>query len=341
MLPALLTHALDILRDAAIRAIAEAALKTVYGDAKAWWDRRRGRLRQSGNEERLAIEESRFDETIASLTAELQATAESINWERVASESREPAVESFIDGALSSAVESTSEAKRLMLGRLIAKRLETKSGTREEMTLRQALETIDKLTEEQLRLLAAINLVHAPPLDGGMRQFSSLDELEAEIRPSLFNAARQLKNSGGWIDEDFQTLVSVGAVVSLGTGNDLGLALQEHAGSIEQWLNQLGIPPYSGIEGDIGTPGSRTAYANRFPTVTILEKLAAGRTAAKHDSSFVQRLDEITLTPLGWLVGGMVLEQLLGCRLDRMVFPAKRIPAAKARGAEPGPEEIE
>ncbi len=324
------SHVLAMVRDAAIRTVAEAGLRKVSSDVKAWWDARRSRAARSGSEERARLEECRYSETVDSLKSQLQDDASTIDWRFVSAEAEEPAVEAFIDDALSSAVETISEAKRLMLGRLIAKRLQTKSGTREELTLRRALEVIDKLTEEQLRLLAAICLVQSPPLENARPGvYASLDELEAAIKPGLFSTARSLKNAGGWIDDDFQTLISIGAISSL--GNPPGV-MNEHAGAIEQWSYQLGISPYDGLEGALGSRESQEAYSRRFPTIVVLKALAAGRKPGRPgEERFAQRLDEISLTPVGWLIGTIVLEQLLGSRLQRMALYSREIRAADSK----------
>jgi hypothetical protein len=119
-----------------------------------------------------------------------------------------------------------------------------------------------------------------------------------------------------WTDDDLSTLGSVGAL-SIGP-QDGPTSLFEGGGGahpLDQWLAQNGIFAGVDIVPDAGSPEWRARQVKAFPTLTKFARLGAGgELDDEKPRDFrlddVGRLDALQPTPLGVMIGSIVLEQL-------------------------------
>lgn len=163
---------------------------------------------------------------------------------RLSEETKEPGFVHLVDETLDASARLTLESKRLLAGKLIARRLEAKTDSAEEILLRRARSAMNDLTEEQLRLLAATTLIQNIPLDDDgpkVQRFATRDDAEAYLRKNYFGLARRLKNTAFWTADDFETLVSIGAIRI--PASDSGLRVRSKANAIESWLLRNGVSP--------------------------------------------------------------------------------------------------
>jgi hypothetical protein len=211
---------------------------------------------------------------------------------------------------MDAAAASRAPSKRLMLGRLIARRLQVRTETAEELALRRALRVARDLTESQLLLLAAAILVQRLPATD-VPQFDSRDAAEAWLRAYCGPALQGLVPRVPWDSDDFEVLASDGAILVDAQPTFEG-NFGRHRDDVEHWLYVHGVSPYDGLEGEWGTRESHALFRARFPTIVALKRLASnGRTSeAEGQDLIARRVDDAVPTPLGARLGIMVLQQL-------------------------------
>ena len=344
--PDIVQHILNVVEDDAIRGAIHLGARKVAGVIS--WARERSKQKFSvlNDERMMQLEEARSDETIELLSSELQdmARTKTVNWRMIDENASEPAFADFVYSAMNAAVSTTLESKRAVFASLIARRLEVRAESAEEILLRRASEIAAYLSEDQLRLLAAILLVQQYPTDTPVLQFATRDEAEAWLRTRYFKLARGLRNSTSWTTEDFEMLVAMGAIRITGGALSVSAsaAMAPSAPRLNEWLIEKGVPWNEGLEGpDITSEESRKAYARRYPTISLLSKLAAGQGRA--GASYGFNLEhEVQLTPVGEYLALIVYERLTQQRLRRVVVYA-RGPAGlnEVLLAEPKPEQGE
>jgi hypothetical protein len=174
----------------------------------------------------------RVEATVAGLADEIERLRAICQCQPSNEEMREPTAQDFIADSFAASMESPSEDKRTLLGRLIAQRLYVSTESSDELLLRQALSLARKMNEGQLRLLATISLVEDPPILSGMNR----QQLYTWYDANLLNVLRSLKIT----DPDYgdlQYLVSIGAVThDWRIQEQLYSGLREHAPNMEQKL---------------------------------------------------------------------------------------------------------
>lgn len=121
-------------------------------------------------------------------------------------ESFEPAAQRFTDDALRSAVESPSEEKRRVLGRLIVRRMESRTESFYELQLREAQEIARDSSFGQLACLATVLLLFHTPLPRLRVEAQAVWFGEA-----LTTAIIALENAT-WTESDLDHLVREGAL---------------------------------------------------------------------------------------------------------------------------------
>ncbi|MHB8355439.1 MAG: hypothetical protein ACYDDQ_01975 [Vulcanimicrobiaceae bacterium] len=304
----MLEHIVSVAGDESVKVFFDAALRPV---ATVVTNAVRRRFHLPGDDiEELRLEIQRIDETLETLGYELQQrTRDGVTAEQLNAEAAQPSFKRFAERAFDVAANSTLESKRRLAGSLIARRLQVHTDTKEEIQLRRALFTIEDLTENQLRMLAAAHLViFGPPLDPEHATFTSRDALEACLKLRFSSLIHELYDTLRLDEDDFGALASVGALRL--TEDSRALLFHEHAPAFDMWMQQRGVDPYDGLEGDWGSAESHDAFRTRFPTVNLLSALAAGKSRSNTGEN-IRRLDDLLLTPLGEAIAQLVLQQML------------------------------
>lgn len=310
MLHHLIVHVADVAGDEGVKSIVDASLRPVTDMITRQVARHFG-ITPGSNEEiaSLRTEMDRVKETVASFEAVMGAIQRDPNtdWARIRREAEEPATAKFVRKAIDVSANTTRESKRLLAGALIAKRLQTATDSDEEILLRRALYAIEDLTENQLQILAAASMVQDPRTSWQpTSENPSRDEAERALLP-LFSTARRFLDILDFGEDQFGTLASVGAIR---LHNDTGAIIAyESADPFDAWIQLKGVSPYDGIEGDWGSNESHKRYRQRFPTISTIRALAAKPNGSEIHQG--RRVDGVILTPLGWTIAELVLDQLL------------------------------
>jgi hypothetical protein len=229
--------------------------------------------------------------------------------ETVLRECSEPATRAFVQHSLAVAVTSTSEAKQLLLGRLIAQRLQTSTDTVDDIALQRAVDVVGLMTEHQLLLLAAHVLVRyrlyeLPPV-------GSRDDVERLFSERFSGVIERFSQVPDWVTADFESLASVGVIR---IDDHPGEQVQRIKGpdAIDDWMQHVGVSTWDGIEGQLGTSDSHERFQMRFPTIMAMKAIAANRIAdMEHALVNGWRVDGVNLSPVGLRLGSTVLDQLL------------------------------
>jgi hypothetical protein len=179
--PDFLSHLANVAGDKVIGLFVEKTLGKIGSAVTRGFDRHKAEAEESGDPERLDMEVERLSETVASFQASITHDAPNWDWNLASEEASEPAFTQFVDEAMDAAAASRVASKRLMLGRLIARRLQVRTESVEELALRRALRVARDLTESQLLLLAGALLVQRLPTDG-VPHFGSRDAAEFWLR---------------------------------------------------------------------------------------------------------------------------------------------------------------
>ena len=187
----------------------------------------------------IQAEVGRHADTLTSLATEVEAMKAHGGWDQRTAdrESGDPGFSQFVADALEASAETRSDAKRLLLGRFIAHRLQA-SSDKEAIMLSRTLRTIRDLSEEPLIALACIVLLadlgQPPNVDGRLEQ---AEQWLAARCGGLFHRIKPRP----WTHDDLVTLESVGAITidrSAATSIFDGGA---HAHAVDQWLAQIGV----------------------------------------------------------------------------------------------------
>ncbi len=149
----------------------------------------------------------------------------------IALELTEPSTQDFVSDTLAAMMESPSEEKRDLLGRLIARRLYAKTESSEELYLRQAQSLSRRMNKRHLYALATLSLVRSAP----MPKFESRDLayrwLDRHLWPIL-----QIVSDVDPTFEELNYLTSLGAVLYDGSDVSDSLSLSSSASPIEQQI---------------------------------------------------------------------------------------------------------
>lgn len=307
--PDLFGHITNVVGDKIVGFVVEKTLGKIGSLVTGVFDRHKAEAEKGGDPERLEIEVERLLETVASLQASIAHNAPNWNWDLASEEASEPAFAQFVDEAMDAAAASRVPSKRLMLGLLIARRLQVRTETVEELALRRALHVARDLTESQILLLAAALLVQRLPTDG-VEHFGSRDAAEAWLREYCGSALEQLIARVPWDSDDFDVLASDGAILmdpKPRSEDEFGAQLDY----VAHWLHVHGVSPYDGLDGEWGTKESHALYGARFPTIVNLNRLARNGTSDEPAQAFVSRhIADVPLTPLGVQLAYVVFDQL-------------------------------
>lgn len=304
-------HIINVAGDESIKALVDATLRPVTDMVSRQIAKYFGlTLDADTDAESMRVEVDRIKETMATFQAAMQDLQRdrSTDWMRIAEESREPSAAKFVRRAVDVSANTTLESKRFLAGLLIAKRLQTATDSDDEILLRRALDAIEDLTENQLQLLAAASLVQSPRTPWTpTSETPSRAEAESALSP-LLPIARRFIDTLNFGEDQFGTLASVGAIrLHDDTGS---LIVSESAEPFDAWMQIRGVSPYDGIEGELGTNESHEAFRRRFPAISTLRALGAKPEGSSMHQG--RRLDGVIMTPLGWTIAQLVLDQLLG-----------------------------
>lgn len=309
MLPDLFVHVANVVGDESVKAAVDATLRPVTDMLSKQIAKCLGISLDDADEDSLRVEIDRIKESMESFQAAMENLQHdrNTNWARIEEEAREPAAAKFVRMAVDIAANTTLESKRLLAGTLIAKRLQAATDSDEEILLRRALDAIEDLTENQLQLLAAASLVQSPRISWQpSSENPSRDEVESALSRLLPLACRFL-DTLDFGEDQFGTLASVGAIR---LNDDTGaLIVSESAEPFDAWMQLRGVDPYDGIEGEWGTKESHDMFTRRFPTISTLRALGAKPNGSETHQG--RRLDDIIMTPLGWTIAQLVLDQML------------------------------
>jgi hypothetical protein len=315
--PDVIGHLANAVGDKIVGFVVEKTLGKVVAVVSNLFGKHKAVAESSGDPKRLEAEVERISEAVSALEAAVVVGARDWDWRLADEEASEPAFAQFVDEAMDAAAASRTPSKRLMLGRLIARRLQVRTESTEELALRRALRVADDLTESQLLLLAAAVLVQRLPAPD-VPQFGSRDAAEAWLRAYCGPALDALVPRVPWDSDDFEVLASDGAILMDAQPTFQG-QFGTHRDGVEQWLHMHGVSPYDGLEGEWGTRESHALFRARFPTIVALKRLASngrGGDAEDHDL-IARRIDDAVPTPLGAQLGIMVFQQLGMPALER------------------------
>lgn len=117
-----------------------------------------------------------------------------------------------------------------------------------------------------------------------------------------------------WSHYDLDMLGSIGALGGgMMGGSVFWSSPSEHA--VDSWLTKNGVPAYDQLTDDAGSAAWRERNQSSFPIIHQLSRLASGyffnddiETLTEVDTN---RLDMMHLTPIGWTIAELTLEQIL------------------------------
>jgi hypothetical protein len=256
----------------------------------------------------------RIDQTLQSVESEIAMLRRRGCWsdQSAKREDADPGFGDFVAGAFEASADTRDEAKRRLFGRFVAHRLQVETDE-QAIALRRALRTTRDLTQVQLVAIAAI--VMCFDLGSPESRFVDRGAAEAWLRERYGSVFAYLSPIP-WTYDDLSTLGSVGAL-SGGLQGGAAVVADTHAASpLNQWLAQNGVMAQDDLmTPDMGTREARERYAKAFPTLARLSRLGGG-VDVNDDSpkdfrlENFNRLDSLKPTPLGLMIGRIVLEQL-------------------------------
>jgi len=304
-------HALAIAGDEAAKIVVRSTMDKVGTLLSNLWKSRQAEAESTGDAETMRLEHERSQRVLDAAVGEFSSAigVGTFDAETADREASEPATRAFVRRALESAVNSTSEAKQMLLGRLIAQRLQTKTDTVDDIALRRAVEVVGSITEHELLLLAANVLVRFRLY--GLPKINSRDAAEHVLSECFASVATRLVAVGPWSVDDFESLSSLG-VIRIAEGPGERVQNVRGPDAVDDWINGSDVPQFDGIEGEIGSNDSHARFAARFPTMMTLKAVAANhigdiKTAVMHG----WRADSVHLSPVGVRLGDIVLDQLI------------------------------
>lgn len=276
--------------------------------------KRLGLSNEPADPERYAEEIKRLNETLHSVQSEIAYLRATGTWNKQSAEreGHDPGFGDFVADAFAASADSRDEAKRRLFGRYIARRLQVQTDE-QAIAVRRALRTTRDLTQSQLIALAAIVMFY----DFGSPDVPFTGRAAAETwLTDRYGAVFQYFMPLPWTDDDLATLASVGALL-IGP-QDSPTSIFEGGGGahpLDQWLAQNEV--FAGVDmpPDAGSPDWRARQIAAYPTLTKLARLGAGRELDDQKQRDLRlddigRLDALQPTPLGAMIGGIVLEQL-------------------------------
>jgi len=309
MTPADVGHILQIVADDAVKAAVSLALNRGFGVISAVWLRRRAKAEATGDAERVEREVVRLEDAAAGMTAAFQDSMRSGKFDTdvARDEASEPGFEQFVEKAVDAAAASTSEAKRLLLGSMIARRLQVRTDSLEEVALRRAVDVVEYLNESQLLLLAALCLKN---MLGQIPEFIerpsvSRYDLEDWLVRNWGSALLKLSVTS-WTSYDLEVLAEFGLVRLPAPGPGALLLEEPRSGMpVQQWLAQNRVDALDfGPDIDPMNPEHSPLIGERFPTIRALANLIEG------DEGLRESLEYAIVSPAGWNIGELVLDRL-------------------------------
>jgi hypothetical protein len=261
---------------------------------------------------RLTEESNRTRDMIQSLAVALE------NYERdgilteqlVHQQIADPELSQFVERAADASAASKLESKRHIFGRFVAKRL---LAVEEDdiVLLRRGMNITSDLVETQLLAIAGIVMIQN--LTKPSSPFPNRAKAEVFAKVHFADALDRFKNKP-WSQSDLDTLGSVGA---LGGGLHGGVAMWGERGesSLDRWFRETGVTQ-DDLVGDpeVGTNAARARYALAYPTLHALSRLSIGHlfdeTIVPIAQIDVNRIDTLDVTPVGFVIGQTILEQL-------------------------------
>jgi hypothetical protein len=173
------------------------------------------RLRGRGISALLESRFERIEDTITALIDDLQVNG--LN-DALEGEVAEPSASSFAADAIEDAVASPSEAKRTLLGRMIARRMSSSTESLYELYLRDARRLVSGLNDNQLTLLATLLLVSFTPIP--LAPFET-DASVAEFFQCTYGTALEKLGRATWSRSDVEKLLADDAIAEV-SGEDIG-----------------------------------------------------------------------------------------------------------------------
>ncbi|HEY1655377.1 MAG TPA: hypothetical protein VGF86_09710 [Candidatus Tumulicola sp.] len=239
----------------------------------------------------LTVRVKRLEALFEGFSAENeQYRAESGRAEVANEELYEPALQDFVTGSFYAAMESPSEEKRNVFGRLIAKRLQCSTESSEDLYLRQAFVIARRCNQRLLNELATISLVNDTPQPSENLTRSEIYEwLDANELPVLERVGKE-----AFHDDDLRYLDSIGALTYDEPADYLTIGTT-HAAGVEQMINRVTREPF------LAVPNTKTGRFYQWATY-----LSNGE-FSKQSGIHQIPLDSCTLTGPGRIVAEATL----------------------------------
>lgn len=255
------------------------------------------RIRGRGGEDDLVAQQDRLRTTLEALISELELQGVTA---RVEVESKEPAASKFIAAAIEDAIDSPSEGKRALLGRMIAHRLSVATESYYELVLRRSRVIAAGLNDSQLMLLGATMLTSATPEPP--ERFGTAREA-ATFFDAHYGEALTRFAFATWTRSDVQNLIAAGAIVE---ENLEELAARARHELPPRFSFAAEFPPRFGADDELQTIRQRVRGAfnvKLFP----------------HSAPRVREpLSDLWLLPPGAIIAALVLEAHTRARI---LFP--------------------
>lgn len=252
----------------------------------------------------LAKRMGRMEEAFYGLQDELDALKSRFPQYNIDAELLEPSAQDFVSDAFVAIMESPSNEKRNLLGRLIAQRLYATTESRDELYLRQAESLTRRMNTPQLWAMATLYLVHYPALPIGLSRDELYIWMDKNLLPVLDVVCKVMPT-----DEDLDYLTSLGAVTNDGSATSNNLSLSEHAPSIEQRVLQATSDHFEQLENK-----DRGRFYNRA------YELYNGKLSREQGQVL------ISLSPYGLSVPGIKIAEIIVAQLQaQQVMPPQAI----------------
>jgi hypothetical protein len=204
-----------------------------------------------------------------------------------------PSLVAFTSDAFEASTETTSEAKRRLLGDIIAKRFAIQTDSTEDVSLRVALRIMETTTEAQLLLTACVWVKQlSTDVQGGTEP--AIEAALAERYGSLISQM-VLKKYGL---DDFDHLEAVGACRQ--GSRSSGAFLGGDGDGASQWLRRRGLQT-----------SARPSFSDAtFPILSRWTRMLQHPTAEEQSSGKPPSIEDLSLTPAGRQIADIVVTRL-------------------------------
>ena len=217
----------------------------------------------------------------------------------------DPEFVQFVHRGLAAAVGSQSEGKRRIFGGYIARRL-TVEEEDDIVLLRRAMALTDDLTERQLLAIAAIVMVRN--FENPVAPFAGDKEADS-FAVARYGPVLERFKARPWTQSDLDMLSAVGALSGGSRGGAGMWAEAPGEVSFDGWMRANGLtqPMYVEARPDRTAPSTPTLRDLRSLTMGHL----FGTGSVRIQELDISRIDTLSVTPVGWVMGEVVLEQLM------------------------------